>query len=117
MTAEGHLALGQLELHTDWGFSGAEASFAQAVSLEPSLAEAHRASATLLAMLRRFDEAIAALETARALDPVSFALHSDGGMIYFTARRYEQAIAMCSKALALQPKHLGPRQCLLDAYL
>ena len=115
--AEAQLLRGRFALFADWDFLTAESSFRRAIAEGPSLSDAHRSLAMLLAMTGRFDEAIDSFEAARSLDPVSSALVADGAMVYFLARRYDEAIAAYERALQLNPDSPSLIEALFDAHL
>ncbi len=115
--ASAHLALGRLELYSDWDFDGAERSYRMALRHEPSYAQGHHALAMLMAIVGRSDEAIEHIERARSLDPVSFTLFADAGLVYFMAGRFQESVEVCSRALEIEPDRLGLLRCRLDAHL
>lgn len=88
----------------DWDPAGAERDFKAVIALAPSDAMAHQWYATnLLAPLGRFDEARAALATARELDPLSPSLAVSAALVAHLSGDIPAAIALCEGALALDP--------------
>ena len=69
--AEAHAALGLAILHYDWNWSGAEASFRNAIKLNPNYPGAYLLLGVYLLRLDRVGDALIALKTATELDPFS----------------------------------------------
>lgn len=69
--AEAHTALGLAILHYDWNWLGAEASFRNAIKLNPNYAAAYQLLGVYLCRVDRISEAIVALKQAQELDPLS----------------------------------------------
>jgi TolB-like protein/Tfp pilus assembly protein PilF len=69
--AEAHAALGLAILHYDWNWRGAEASFRNAIKLNPNYPAAHQLLGVYLLRRDRVGDALIALEKARELDPFS----------------------------------------------
>jgi len=69
--AEGHTALGGIQMSCDWDWRGAEASFARAVALAPRDGRVLHAASALAQMLGRLDEAIGLQRRAIEQDPLS----------------------------------------------
>ena len=88
--AEGYAVLGNLKLHYEWDFDGAERDFRRAVELDPNIA--NTGYAALLSVRGRFDEAIAESKIALEIDPNSIGVNRDHGRILYLARRYDEAI-------------------------
>ncbi len=117
MLADAHCSLGEVLLHQDWDFSGAEKEFRRSVELSPD----HWVGYVGLAMLNiyrgRFDDAIAMLRRLRDLEPlgilsVAFYL----GVSYFCARQFDRAIEQLRKALEVEPGHVWCHLLLAEAY-
>lgn len=69
--AEAHAALGLAILHHDWNWPGAEASFRNAIKLNPNYPAGHQLLGVYLLRMDRVGDALIALKTARELDPFS----------------------------------------------
>jgi TolB-like protein len=69
--AEAHTSLAYAKLNYDWDWSGAEAEFRRALTLNPGSAEAHHWYAHLLVSSGRFEESLAESERALALDQLN----------------------------------------------
>ncbi len=69
--AEAHAALGLAILHYDWNWPGAEASFRNAINLNPNYPAGHQLLGVYLLRVDRVGDALIALKKARELDPFS----------------------------------------------
>ncbi|MCY7339125.1 MAG: tetratricopeptide repeat protein [Sphingomonas bacterium] len=76
---------------------------AQALALDPDLAEAHAAHGEALAVINRSDEARIAFERALQLDPNSFEANYSFGRFCFRTNEHERAVLLYKRALELQP--------------
>ena len=103
--AEAHSALGHLRMLYDWDWRGAEQEFKKALELDANYSIAHLWYGNLLTVLRRFEEAIVELKTARVLDPLSFPINIFEGFVYMRARQYDRAIESCRRAIELDPNN------------
>ena len=103
LLAEAHAAMGSLYAF-DRQWANAEASFAKALELDPSLTNTHAdyALSTLLPM-GRFQEALQVLEQARAADPLSLDIRRLLALAQVDAGKYDEAIANCRWVLARDP--------------
>jgi TolB-like protein/DNA-binding winged helix-turn-helix (wHTH) protein/Tfp pilus assembly protein PilF len=116
-TAEAHTALAVTQMYFDWDWSGAGASFARALELDPGRAPTLHAYAGFLSAQARHAEAVEAIDRARVLDPLSAAVNGDLGWYLYFARRYDDAIAQYKKALELEPELSWVHSFLFDAYV
>ena len=76
---------------------------AEALALDPNLAEAHAAHGEALAVISRRDEARIAFERALQLDPNSFEANYGFGRFCFRTNEHERAVLLYKRALELQP--------------
>ncbi len=83
--------------------SAARMYLEKAVSLDPSLVEAHALLATVYSKQRDVAAAAGAYEKVIALDPGRIAAHHSLGSLYLRIQRYGDAIASLEKAVALDP--------------
>jgi adenylate cyclase len=81
----------------DDGFAAANA----ALSLDPSIAEAHCPIARRLSEQGRTPEAVAEIERALALDPRSWEVHKEAGRLAMTERRIAEATGHFEQATVL----------------
>jgi serine/threonine-protein kinase len=89
--AEAHAVQGWTALHFDWDWETTEREFSRALELNPGHANAHSGLSFYLAVMRRFDEALAAAERARELDPLSPMATVMLCSVHYYARDYERA--------------------------
>jgi Flp pilus assembly protein TadD len=118
MLFEAHMALGEVRRLLDWDWRGAEASYAQAILLNPSQDGPHRAYGLLLASLGKSDAAIRESERACEMDPLCVDVNSTvAAWVRFMAGDYEGAIARARKAVEMEPTYLAARRTLAAACL
>jgi serine/threonine protein kinase/Tfp pilus assembly protein PilF len=103
---EAHASFGWINCFYDWDQPAAESEYQRAIALEPGYASAHEWYALYLAMMGRFDEALAEIAVALELDPLSLIINSIQGLIYFFSRNYDKARQSLEKALELDPDFL-----------
>ena len=115
-SAEAHGVLGYIRMYYDWDFSGAEVEFHKAISLNPSLASAHRYYAIYLAAMLRAEEARREASVARKLDPLSVAVATDSGFVMYYERDYTKATKLLQDAIAMNPKAAGSHYWLGRVY-
>ena len=103
--AEGHMVRGAVR-QDNWDWSGAEASYQQALQLKPTLARARRWYAGLILQFRRFDESIEAARKALDQDPYDRSAPAALGMYLTLARRYSEALRVLQQALVTKDMFL-----------
>ncbi len=101
--AEAYAAIGRIKRTHDWNWVGADASFQQAIALEPQNATALMGASSLAASLGRFGDAVELGRRAVSLDPLSVIAHVALGMRAYYAGEQELAISSYQKALELNP--------------
>jgi serine/threonine-protein kinase len=116
--AEAHTALAYVLLNYYWDFREANREFQRAIALNPNYATAHQwyGNGYLLAIMERFDEAIAEGKRALELDPLSLIVNSDLGQDYYFARQYDQAIEQLLKNAEIDPSFYTAHANLGMAY-
>ena len=97
---------------SDSGLSAAE----KALSLDPTLAEAHAAKGRALAELGRYDEALAAHEVSLRLNPDSFDVRYYFGRTCHQIGRYEAAIEHLERAAQLLETDYSPLGLVSQSY-
>jgi len=100
-----HNALAQVLHNYEFDWQGAEKEYRRAIELNPNEGSTHARFAEMLAMLGRFDEAIAEARRAMECDPVCESPSSLLAYILYVARRYDEAIEQCRKSLELAPDY------------
>ncbi len=92
-----------MALFYDFDRAHGERELREAIRLNPAYATAHQWLAYALSSMKRFDEAVHEIETARAIDPFSLSIATDVGDILLYARRYGDAVRESRKAIELDP--------------
>ncbi len=101
--AEPHVWLAIIRAWSDWNWAAAEIPFERAIELNPSYADVRGSYGHLLAVLGRFDESLAQLETGLRLDPFNGWIQGQYGVVLHMTHRYDEAIAAFQKALRISP--------------
>src|SRR5439155_7638444 len=101
--AEAHASLASLAFRWDWDWAAAERAFLRAIALSPSAASVHHAYALLLAVTRRFDEALVEMLKAGDCDPLSLVISAGIGRVFDFAGRYDDAIKQYEKTADIDP--------------
>jgi len=99
-SADAHASLGNIKLHFEWDWRGAEQEFLRALQLNPSHAWAHAGYAGYFQTLGRGEEAIRELRRSQELDPLLPINHGDVAWYLFEQRRYQEAIEAAQRASA-----------------
>ncbi|MFI5089317.1 MAG: adenylate/guanylate cyclase domain-containing protein [Terriglobales bacterium] len=115
--AAAHAAMGGIKMSYDWDWAGADASYQQALALEPGNAKFVRNAAVLAKTMGRLDEALAQDRRAVELDPLSVPAHSTLGLAAYYAGRREEAAAALKKAMELNPEFPNSHALLGQVYL
>ena len=103
-SAEALTAMGCVRALYEWDWVRAEADLRLAVELKPDYPTAHQWRAMhLLIPLGRFEEARAALASARELDPLSPAILTSLAVASFFGRDYARAVRELQDVLDLDP--------------
>jgi adenylate cyclase len=104
-------SLGKVLCWYEWDFAAAARELERAVSINPSLAEAHYVLGTTLPAIGRLDEAIGEMRQAITLDPLSAQFSRWLGRFLLYSHDYAGAIAQNLKTLELDA---GYFQAYLD---
>jgi len=114
--AEAHVALGNLKFWSDWDWSGAEAEFKRATTLNPNNANAHFWYSNYLLPMGRLDDAMKEIEISRDLDPFSVAVAWWRGQVLYHARRYDDAVRQNQRGLEMHPDNVMFYEAMADVY-
>jgi len=101
----------------DWDFDSAGKEFLRAIELNPGYATAHHWYAWHLALLRRYDEAIAEMKKAENLDPLSLVINADLAELLVLAHSYDESIQQSRKTIEMDPNFGLAHNHLAQAYL
>ncbi len=97
----------------DDGLTAAE----RALTLDPSLAEAHAVKAKILTELGQTDEASREIEVALRLDPESYEVNRSAGKLRYRQRRLADAIRHYEKAMRLLDSDVHAAGMLVSCYM
>jgi tetratricopeptide (TPR) repeat protein len=101
----------------DWNFDSAGKEFLRAIELNPGYATAHHWYAWHLALLHRYDEAIAEMKKAENLDPLSLVINADLAELLVLAHSYDESIQQSRKTIEMDPNFGLAHNHLAQAYL
>jgi serine/threonine protein kinase len=101
--AEGHTALGRIEINFTWDWASAERELQRAIQLNPSYAPAHLEYSFLFRSLGEYSRDREELEKARSLDPLNRYVAAQAGWPEYFARRNERARSEFERALRDDP--------------
>ena len=101
----------------DWDFDSAGKEFLRAIELNPGYATAHHWYAWHLALLHRYDEAIAEMKKAENLDPLSLVINADLAELLVLAHSYDESIQQSRKTIEMDPNFGLAHNHLAQAYL
>lgn len=106
--AEAHTSLAHVHATYEWDWQTAELEYLTAIRGNASYATAHHWYAiTLLAPLRRFEEAIEEIRRARECDAISLSIRRDEGLVQLYSGDAETAHDTGAKLLALDTRFAG----------
>ncbi|HKV61268.1 MAG TPA: winged helix-turn-helix domain-containing protein [Candidatus Acidoferrum sp.] len=101
----------------DWNFDSAGKEFLRAIELNPGYASAHHWYAWHLALLHRYDEALAEMRKAESLDPLSLVINADLAELLALAHSYDESIQQSRKTIEMDPNFGLAHNHLGQAYL
>jgi adenylate cyclase len=101
--AEAYNAKAAIAFQYDWDWAEAEENFRKAISINPSLAEAHDWYGRFMASMGRFDEALSEMSRAYELDPASPFVALRFGLVYWMAGDNERARDLLAKTVDRYP--------------
>jgi tetratricopeptide (TPR) repeat protein len=101
----------------DWDLDGAGKEFRRAIELNPGYATAHHWYAWHLALLHRYDEALAEMRKAESLDPLSLVINADLAELLALAHSYDESIQQSRKTIEMDPNFGLAHNHLGQAYL
>jgi TolB-like protein len=101
--AEAYYVKAAISCQYDWDWAATERSAKQAISLNSSLAPAHAIYAWFLAIVERFDEAIAEVNRAYELNPVSPFAGWVSAAVNWMAGKNDRTRDLCMQVLETNP--------------
>jgi eukaryotic-like serine/threonine-protein kinase len=101
--AEVHAALAETKFLYDWDWHGAEREYRRSLDLNPGFVYARSVYAQLLAVLNRFDEAIALSRETLRLDPQSSEALVNHGLLLYYQRDFAAAGEIARRLLQQEP--------------
>ncbi len=102
---EAYTALAYGAMIYDYDWPTAEASFRQAIAVDPTYPTGHQWYGDFLWGRGRLDEALQQMQTAQRLDPLSLVIGTEVGQTYYLMRRFDQAEARLQEVLKLDPNY------------
>jgi tetratricopeptide (TPR) repeat protein len=99
-----YLALGIVQILSDWDWDAAAASLKKAAELEPGSADVPRIQSYLARTLGRLDQAIALYQQSIARDPLRANSYNGLAYLLYCAGRYDEAENALQKTLELDPQ-------------
>jgi TolB-like protein/DNA-binding winged helix-turn-helix (wHTH) protein len=114
--AEVHTSLANIKFLNDWDWSGAEAEYKRAATLNPNYATAHRSYSFYLVAMGRLDEAMKEIERAQDLDPLSPSITFWLGQVLYHARRYDDALRQNRRGSEMFPENAEFYWAIADVY-
>ncbi len=99
--AEAHAALADVSKGFDWNWSDAEASYKEAIRLNPNYSLTHQWYANFLSIRERHEEAIREAEEARRHDPLCAPAAGFVAFTLYRARRFQEALRETARAADL----------------
>jgi len=101
--AEPHATLGAYYSAYEWNWPAAERELRKATETNPNYATAFHWLGTVLPIVGKNDEALAAAKHAEELDPLSAIISADTAFDLFLMHRYDECIAQAQHTLRIEP--------------
>ena len=101
----------------DWDLDAGGKVFRRAIELNPGYATAHHWYAWHLALLGRYDEAIAEMKKAESLDPLSLIINADLAELLLLAHSSDESMRQSRKTIEMDPNFAMAHNQLGQAYL
>jgi tetratricopeptide (TPR) repeat protein len=115
--SQGHLAMGDVRWMLEWDWRGAEASYLQAIALNPSEESTHRRYGTMLIAASRPEEAIRETSRACEADPLCLVVNTTSAFTHYLAGDFRGALDRCHRITDIDPEHLSAREIVGLVYL
>jgi serine/threonine-protein kinase len=113
--AEAHFVQGDIYHWWRWDWERSEASFRRCIAINPSLPQAHYWYSKMLYPQKRFEDALAVVDTAIRLDPLNPSARVTKGTILTFAGRLDQAVDLLRMVTSAEPGSPNAHGPLSDA--
>ncbi len=114
---DAHAAQGWIQLHYDWNWPGADASFQRALALEPGNVTVISSAAGSAAVMGRLDEAISREQRVVEIDPLNSMAYRNMAIYLNFSGEQPKAAAALGRALELAPESAITHGMLGRVYL
>jgi TolB-like protein/DNA-binding winged helix-turn-helix (wHTH) protein/Flp pilus assembly protein TadD len=114
---EAHNSLAFMLDGFDWDLDSGGKEFRRAIELNPGYATGHHWYAWHLALLGRYDEAIAEMKKAQSLDPLSLIINADLAELFVLSHAYDESIRQSRTTIEMDPNFAMAHNQLAQAYL
>jgi tetratricopeptide (TPR) repeat protein len=101
----------------DWNLDSGGKEFRRAIDLNPGYATAHHWYAWHLALLGRFDEALAEMKKAESVDPLSLIINADLAELLLLEHSSDESMRQSRKTIEMDPNFAMAHNQLGQAYL
>ncbi len=115
--AEAHASMGEILMHYNNDWQGAERELRRSLELNPNYAQAHAWLSTWYAVRGSMEAAIAEAGRAQELDPFSVVVMNELAKNFYYARRYDDAIAQFRRSLEIEPDSAYLHKGLAETYV
>lgn len=113
---QAHIAMATVRFRYDWNWAEAEREFQRGIELNPNDADAYTSYSVFLGVMRRTEEALAAVRKAEQLDPLSPIISNVAAWNYSWAHRYDDALQQERGTLALDPNFAAAHEEMARSY-
>jgi serine/threonine protein kinase/tetratricopeptide (TPR) repeat protein len=114
---EAHASLAYVRLYYEWDWSGAETELEEVIARNPTYPTGRLYYGNYLAVMGRFNEALAQFEKSCELDPLSLIINTSVGWTLYFSRQYERAIESLRKTLEIDASFVLAHAMLGKSYL
>jgi adenylate cyclase len=115
--ATAYATRGQIKMQFDRDWQGAEADYARAIELDPTLPEPHLFRGVVFSMRGELDRGLAEINRARELEPLLMLSKTRTGAMLYFARRYAEAEQQLKESLALDDNFAITHRSLGRVYM
>ena len=113
---QAHIAMATVRFRYDWNWAEAEREFQRGIELNPNDADAYTAYSVFLGVMKRTEEALAAVQKAEQLNPLSPSVRYVAELNYSWAHRYDDALQQARSTLALDPNFTAAHEQMARTY-